>query len=398
MATQTSFFKQGMDTFTQCFKAPAVELFTQHLQSHPKHFLSWLYRGISYGILEQPEKAIADYTQAEFYGKGSEKLVAKGHKLKAQMKPKEATTVFKQATEEYPREPIGWHTYGADRYGNGLVDKETLTALQQAIELNYQLVGITHYILGMVLASQTKTALAIDHFQAARKLFPTCTIAYIALGDSLLQTGSTSEAEESYLQALDLNDTQIQTNLGLCRIYLRKGDYEAASLQAAVYIEAAYPTPGLNWEASRQGINTSSTNTTGTGVSRRTGGGKRNTGGGGSGGSDGGNGSGSDDDEDPLQRRYDNWQKVKKVAIEKGKYRDTLFYLTTIEDEYKWVSYDKASHAGSGFKVWINKGATLEFDSSYDENLKRMDGKHESNAGKVIRKSDMEIKKLNPKK
>ena len=64
--------------------------------------------------------------------------------------------------------------------------------------------------------------------------------------------------------------------------------------------------------------------------------------------------------------------------------------------EKKWVTLDRARHAGAGFKVWIDKESYIEFESSYDNALEIMPDKHESNEGKRIRKVNMNIKEIRP--
>lgn len=384
-----SFFDQGISTFMQCFKSPAVKLFTKHLQSNPKHFECWMYRGICFEILGEKANAIADYTQAESYGTPCEQMVVQGLKYRVQGNDGEATAMLEQATKRYPLEPISWHFYGVIRYNQGLADDTTAAALRKAVDLKYRRSGVTRYFLGNLLASMGKNAEAIEHLRAGIALSPTSTINYIALGDSLFQTGSYEEAKEHYLTALGLNKTQIAANLGLVKIYVHEGNYDAAAVQVAIYIEASYSTQN---RASKLGSGKGNH-----AKSARGGSGGMGGSGGGSGGG-GGDGSDGSDDEDPIALQGETWKEVKRKATARAEYGDIHFRKVTIDGADKWVSFDRARHAGSAFKVWVDKRSRIEFESSYDGNLKKMDGKHESNEGKFILKSQMKIVDLGRKK
>ena len=101
----------------------------------------------------------------------------------------------------------------------------------------------------------------------------------------------------------------------------------------------------------------------------------------GSGNGNGSDGSGSDDD----------WDKIKKEATCKAEHRGTTYYKRKGTDE--WISRDTAGHGGAAFKVWKDKRSKLVFHSSYDENFKKMEGKHESNQRREIMKSHLIVKR-----
>lgn len=88
-----------------------------------------------------------------------------------------------------------------------------------------------------------------------------------------------------------------------------------------------------------------------------------------------------------------SWSKIKRDATKKAEYSGTDYYKIRHEGKDVWVSKDRATsgHAGAAFKVWADKGSTINFIASYDENFKKM-SKHESNAGKSIQKSKMNMK------
>ena len=215
-------FSKGMSTFMQCFKAPAAKLFTEHLKTNPKHFDSWMFRGLSYDILDSREEAVSDYAMAEKHGSPCEKLVAQGLSLQTEKKFSDATALFKEATIAYPNDAIGWHHYGSSCDDQD----EAIFALKKAISLNYRYSGLTHYYLGKLLVSKGKNTEAIDHFMEGVRLNPTCTNNHIELGSALLAAGFLQEAEDHLLKALELNDSIIEANLVLGMLYYRKRDFK----------------------------------------------------------------------------------------------------------------------------------------------------------------------------
>ena len=372
-----SFFDQGISVFYQCFKEPAAEIFTKHLQSHPKDFHCWMYRGLSYEFLGDESKAVHDYSQAEVLARTNnlpcEVMIVQGCKLRAQHNTEKAMATFERATKDYPHKAIGWHFYGSDRYNHGLRDDVTIAALRKAIELNYRFSGITSFFLGSLLSLQGNHVESLHHLRNGIKINPTCTINYIALGDVLVKTGCDEEAEQHYWKAIELNDTQVEANRGLAKIYAHRGDSDRATQHAAIYIEAKHSKRSSASESS--GGHGGSSN----------GGGSRAMEGGSGGGGGGGGGGGSGD------KVGENWAKTKKVATHKGKHRGIIYYRRELEGEYVWISLDRAHHAGAAFKVWKETRNQIYFDSSYDENLERMSDKHESNEGEWIQKCDMKI-------
>ena len=124
------------------------------------------------------------------------------------------------------------------------------------------------------------------------------------------------------------------------------------------------------------------------------------TGGGGGSGDSGGSGDdgGSGDNHEKAATK---WKKIKKSeATHKATHDGIDYYKTKLpgKEGYVWISWDYGHHADSYFKVWIDKKNKICFDSSYDANLMRMDGKHESNKGREIMKRDMKITELHNKK
>lgn len=179
---------------------------------------------------------------------------------------------------------------------------------------------------------------------------------YIELGSALLKVGSYAEAKQLLLRALELNDTQIEANRLLAELFLHEKNYPEATKHEAIFKERS--------RGSQQ---------------------KR-------GGAGGGSGESSSSDDDTESTAADAWKRIKKESLCKAKYGRVIYHRIKDPNGQKhiWVSRDTAKHAGSAFKVWLEKGSRIVFDSSYDENLKRMAGKHESNAGREIMISAMD--------
>ena len=352
----SSSFSEGMSSFVQCFKGPAAELFTEHLKTNPEHFDSWMYRGTSYRILGLTSKAISDYATAEKYGSPCEKLVVQGLSLLTQDKFSGATALFKQATTSFPNDAIGWHHYGYIRcLPEFKYSDEAAFALRKAISLNYRFSGVTYYLLGKILISKGDRS-AIDLFREGLRLNPTCTVMHIELGGALLEAGSSREAEKLLSKALELNDTLVEANRLLGKLFSLEGNDAEAAKHRSVFEKAAL----------KQGANSG-----------------RDM------------GKGGDGSYDWESVRDETWKSIKKDSLTKARYRNITYYKIKDRrpdsDKFIWVSKDTAGHAGSGFKVWIEKGRKIVFDSSYDEKLQRIANKHDSNEGNEIAIQSMSI-------
>ena len=97
------------------------------------------------------------------------------------------------------------------------------------------------------------------------------------------------------------------------------------------------------------------------------------TGGGGGSGDDGGSGS-------VLEKAGANWKKIKEEATHKAEHKGIVYYKRKLtihgKKEDVWISWDTDRRVGSYFKVWIEKGSKICFDSTHDANIRRMENKH----------------------
>lgn len=115
--------------------------------------------------------------------------------------------------------------------------------------------------------------------------------------------------------------------------------------------------------------------------------GASNGGGGSSGNGSGGGGNGNDDD------AFRRWKLFELASPWVAKYKGKRLALDK-EGKF-WYSFDTARHGGAFLKKYRNKRSCLEFVGSVDKNWKDIPGKHESNEGVVIYKSDLDTVRRN---
>ena len=404
-SVQKGLFQKGLQTFFRSFKAPAAEIFTEHLKTHPTHFDAWFYRGTCYNILGNKDKAIADLTTAKTVGTPCEQLVAEGNIQMTQGKPDNAIAKLREATVFYPEDPKGWHFYGVHRFFLEKEDLETVSALKKAIEIDHEVAGLDHYCLGMICYTTGQPVEAIKHLKKGKDLLPTHTNNYIVLGKILLSESEKNaelldEAKGLLQEATVLNPTLTDASRSLVKIFLYKKDEDQATEHAARYLGSILDA--------QEGSSRSCTDQSASSASAQPGSRGGGNGRGGRGGRGGGGNSSSsgdeDEDEDPEQRNRptkkpndqeigDTWKDIKKKRVGKAQHGDTILYK--IPDKtgkgYIWVSLDTAKHGGSAFKVWNDWKSKIVFRGSYDENLKEIKNKHDSNEGREIKKSELKI-------
>ena len=242
---------------------------------------------------------------------------------------------------------------------------------------------------------------AIKHLKKGKDLLPTHTNNYIVLGKILLTESEKNaelldEAKGLLQEATVLNPTLTDASRSLVKIFLYKKDEDQATEHAARYLGSILDA--------REGSSRSCTGQSASSATAQPG-----SRGGGNGRGGGGNSSGSgDEDEDPEpktmptkrpndQEIRDTWKDIEKKAVVKARYRGTILYK--IPDKtgkgYIWVSLGRAKHGGSAFKVWNDRKSKIVFRGSYDENLREIKNKHDSNEGREIKKSELAILKTN---
>ena len=386
----SSAFDEGFAIFSTNNEQAAVEHFSEHLQRFPRHFESWMYRGISYEILGNQSAALTDYSEAQKWGTLCEKIVVRGLQMRLQGKKEGASNEFRQAKECFPEEGIAWHFYGIDKMGQDSTE-EAKEAFEKAIATGYRKSCVSRYFLGKLHGDTGSHAEAITFYRDSLKGNPDMTICHIGLSDSLFETGALAEAKERYETAISLNPTQVQANLGLARILIREDQSDAAVQH---FMKWADPLTLLSMSSS-SALSETGSGGSGTGSGGgRSGGSGTGTGGGRYGGSvisDGGDSSSgshgkkkgttlgrrglhtSATDRNPWQITYDQ-----TLWIAEHDYAGKLFQWK--KDDRFWFAVDRARHGGAKYKVFMEKGNKLIFHASADEYGQFMKDKHESNA------------------
>ena len=219
-------FTGGINTFWSCNKAGAIPHFTDHIKSNPRHFDSWLFRGISHSIIGEHGKAVHDFQNAESVGSPSEKLIAKAKLLSLQGKRMQSRDVYNEAHQKYPSDGIGW--FWAAMTFPELQDSSKW--FMRAIELNYMPYEC-HYQLGrQCLESDNpledkqsqydaKCTKAISEFNACLQGNPYRTVCHIELGFANLQLNHIQDAKKCFERAVELNPVLTDSNAGVAMLY-----------------------------------------------------------------------------------------------------------------------------------------------------------------------------------
>ena len=241
-------FTGGINTFWSCNKAGAIPHFTDHIKSNPRHFDSWLFRGISHSIIGEHGKAVHDFQNAESVGSPSEKLIAKANLLSLQGKTMQCLDVYKEAVQKYPSDGIGW--FWAAMTFPELQDSSKL--FMRAIELNYMPYEC-HYQLGrQCLESDNpledkqsqydaKCTKAIPEFNACLQGNPYRTVCHIELGFAHLQLNHIQDAKKCFERAVELNPVLTDSNAGLALIYEHEGNDHKTKQNWTIFCNSVQP-------------------------------------------------------------------------------------------------------------------------------------------------------------
>ena len=386
MAATTSL---GFGTFLQCYKSEAIQQFTEYLLYHPEDYDSLLFRGISFGIIQNVSSAICDFMEAAKYGNPCQKMVADAHRLLYEDKTEDAISTIYQTTQRFPSDPIGWHFYGAFRHSSNICDDATIAAFEKAIELQFPQAALSHYYLGEIMLSKSNHDAAVKHLAEAVKLNPTFAPAYLELGNALRKLERHESAADCFKKARQLNPSQTEAHNGPAAVQQQQNTSGAPSAAAAGQGGGRRGGGGKKGGGKKGGGDGSSDDS-----DRDDGGGKK--GGGDDNGS--GNNKGGSNNKDPNTEAGEQWQSLKSKA--RGEQRlyekDNRKYVRTKLDitgkgkeEDILISKDTAKHGGAQFKVYDVKNNRAVFRGSLDHKLKLMERKHESQEGTSFRLSEL---------
>ena len=88
--------------------------------------------------------------------------------------------------------------------------------------------------MGHVLLTQKRHAEAMPYLERAYAIAPTYVPGLVTLGLALSETGRPEEGLAYLTRALELKPDESMVHIGLARVHLALGDYEAAAREYAV--------------------------------------------------------------------------------------------------------------------------------------------------------------------
>jgi Flp pilus assembly protein TadD len=161
-----------------------------------------------------------------------------GYAYTAMQKPAEAKAEYEKAISLDPKMAAAYQNLGLTLLSSDA--PAAVAPLQKAAEL---LPGDarTKWLLGTALEMNGKLDLAIDQYEAARKLDDKDPDIRTSLGHALLSAGRPSEAESEYRAALSLHPEGAalgQAHIGLAQALLAQKKIEEAATELAAYLES----------------------------------------------------------------------------------------------------------------------------------------------------------------
>ncbi len=156
-------------------------------------------------------------------------LYAKGIQARKLGLYNEAVSAFQGVLQLNPKYPEAYCELGAVYRLQDKTD-DALNAYIQALELKAspETHGVAHLCLARIYHAQGRFADAEKHAQHAGTLLPETAEPFYRLGDTYLQSGQLSKAQQSYLQALKLDANLAQGYYGLGRIAFMQNCLKAA--------------------------------------------------------------------------------------------------------------------------------------------------------------------------
>ena len=389
----------GFGTFLKCNKKEAIKLFTEHLQHQQDRkadYDSLLYRGISYGIIEEVSSAISDFTEAAKCGNPCQTMVADAHRLLYEGNTEAAINTIHQATQHYPLDPIGWHFYASFRNLSNVRDDETIAAFEKAIELRFPQAALSNYYLGEIMLLRNNDDAAVKYMMEAVRLSDTFAPAYLELGNTFAKLSRDKDAVHYYKKALELNSSLTQARNQLTAAHKRLGDHKSELQDMCTSV--ASDKREVRVEGDAAGGDAAGGWNEGNAAGGWNGSGRRKGGSNGGDDSDGGSGNNSDN-----SKGMEEYEKLVSIAKKCGKLykknKADTYVLTSLEIEKGAgemelvITKDKAKHAGSQLKYYtvtrskILFGGSLRFDEK--EGKFRKIYKHESQEGTFIMWNDL---------
>jgi Flp pilus assembly protein TadD len=161
-----------------------------------------------------------------------------GYAYTALQRPADAKTEYEKAIALDPKLASAYQNLGLT-----LISTDPAAAiepLQHAAELMPE-DARTKWLLGVALEGAKKDSLAIEQYEAAAKLDPQSADIRNSLGFALLRTGSASDAEKAFREAIALQpsgEAAGQAHNGLLRALLAEKKNDEAATELGVYLDA----------------------------------------------------------------------------------------------------------------------------------------------------------------
>lgn len=169
---------------------------------------------------------------------------------------KEAVTMARTLTTEFPRNAVAWSMLGASLGQLGHHDA-AVQALQTAVSLDPEDAN-AHCNLGILLKAMNRSAEAEDSFCRAIEVQPEFAEAHNNLGIVLHETGFYKQAEDCYREALRLREKtgypEACNNLGITLQDLNRPDEALDSFRQAIRLRPGYLDAHNNLGIALQGM------------------------------------------------------------------------------------------------------------------------------------------------
>ncbi|CAC5403255.1 unnamed protein product [Mytilus coruscus] len=356
----------GLATFASCDKAGSIPHFTRHLQSYPNDFEATIWRAKAYSIIGQKEKALADFRRAEKHGVGPQKYIAESMSASMEGNEQKSMGTLLNAVKAYPKCGEVWSCIGSKQFYANAHDA-ALPTLTQAIDLGKQNSETqkpwcywSNQHVGDIYYTKHQVPNAEPYYNTAVTSCNTFTIAHLGISRCNIINKNIPEAKIRFQTAKSLNPKLVHWgNFAEFEKCVVSDFYQSDTSTGRRYdgettssVESQFSKVTISEKNAASGYSASNRV-----VGARQGGVGSN--GGGNRGGGGGNGGGNDggDDDDYV------WNKFRETSKMTKKHDDGRQFKRIGDSKY-WLSRDKAGHGGSFFKVFIEKGNTLDFIGS----------------------------------
>lgn len=131
----------------------------------------------------------------------------------------------------------------AEAHGNlGLLLNEHGHAEEAAVELTKGIMGRPdpryHRVLAQIMNSKSLPALALFHYNEARKAFPDDAEVHTGCADAYVRLGQFDKAEEEFIRLRKIKPADVKSQLGLAEVYRKSGRLDRSIDELRSYIRS----------------------------------------------------------------------------------------------------------------------------------------------------------------